>query len=129
MTVAQGAQGQRQRRAHHSTCRANGAHEPALPHSVEAEQAVLGGLLIDLCMAASQRAAMPKTIHRHKYKVLLRLIRERRERAGMTQPQCSKALGRAQSFISDIERGVRRLDVVRLRDLCRILKTDLPTFA
>jgi len=73
-------------------------------------------------------AAMPKTIHRHEYKVLLRLLRERRQHAGLTQAQCSKALGRTQSFVSDIERGVRRLDLVQLRDLCLVLNIDLPSF-
>lgn len=71
---------------------------------------------------------MSKTIHRHEYAVLLRLIRERRQRAGLTQAQCSAALGRPQSFMSDIERGVRRLDVVQLRDLCGVLNTDLLAF-
>jgi hypothetical protein len=46
----------------------------------------------------------------------------------MTQVACSKALGRSQSFVSDVERGVRRLDVIQLRDLCRVLKQDLVTF-
>ena len=71
---------------------------------------------------------MPKTIHRNEYAVLLRLIRDGRLRADLTQTQCSKALGRSQSFISDVERGVRRLDIVQLRDLCRVLKSDLPIF-
>lgn len=71
---------------------------------------------------------MSKTIHRTEYAVLLRLIREHRKRAGLTQAQCSDALGRPQSFMSDVERGARRLDVVQLRDLCRIFKTDLLAF-
>jgi len=71
---------------------------------------------------------MPKTIHRHEYRVLLRMIRERRLRLGITQTKCSKALGRGQSFMSDIERGVRRLDVVQLRDLCRVLEVELQRF-
>jgi len=71
---------------------------------------------------------MPKSIHRNEYRVLLRMVRERRLRAGLTQKECSESLGRSQSFISDIERGVRRLDVVQLRDLCRILKSDLRRF-
>ena len=77
--------------------------------------------------AASKQAAMPKTIHRNEYAVLLRLIREGRLRANLTQAQCSKALSRSQSFMSDVERGVRRLDIVQLRDLCRVLKSDLPS--
>lgn len=71
---------------------------------------------------------MPKTIHRREYAVLLRLIKEQRQRGGLTQTQCSAALDRPQSFMSDVERGARRLDVVQLRDLCRVLGTDLPTF-
>jgi transcriptional regulator with XRE-family HTH domain len=71
---------------------------------------------------------MLKTIHRQEYRVLLRLIKARRRRAGLTQAECSAALGHAPSFMSDVERGARRLDVLQLRDLCRVLKTDLPAF-
>jgi transcriptional regulator with XRE-family HTH domain len=71
---------------------------------------------------------MPKTIHRHEYAEFLRLIRESRQRAGVTQAQCSDALGRSQSFMSDVERGTRRLDLIQVRDLCKVLGTDLPKF-
>ena len=71
---------------------------------------------------------MPKTIHRQEYQVLLQLLRQRRTEAGLTQTECSNALGRSQSFISDVERGIRRLDLVQLRDLCEILNTDLRRF-
>lgn len=39
-----------------------------------------------------------------------------------------KKLGRHQSFVSDIEQGVIRLDLVQLRDLCRILDMDFVKF-
>ena len=52
-----------------------------------------------------------------------------RVESGMTQAQCSAALGRPQSFMSDVERGVRRLDIVQLRDLCLVLKTELSSFS
>ena len=71
---------------------------------------------------------MPKTIHRQEYRVLLSLLRQRRQEAGITQVECSTALGRSQSYVSDIERGVRRLDVVQLRDLCLVLRQDFVTF-
>jgi len=77
---------------------------------------------------ASDQATMPKSIHRNEYRVLLRMIKDRRQRAGLTQKECSEGLGRSQSFMSDIERGVRRLDVVQLRDLCRIMNSDLRKF-
>lgn len=51
-----------------------------------------------------------------------------RVESGMTQAQCSAALGRPQSFMSDVERGVRRLDMVQLRDLCQALGGDLISF-
>jgi len=44
---------------------------------------------------------------------------------GMTQRDCLEALGRPQSFMSDVERGVRRLDIIQIRDLCRIFGCDL----
>lgn len=34
-------------------------------------------------------------------------------------------MGRAQSFMSDVETGTRRLDVVQLRDLCTVLGITL----
>jgi len=64
---------------------------------------------------------MPKTIHRPEYRTLIELLRRYREEAGLTQTQCSKALNRSQSFMSDVENGSRRLDVVQLFDLCDLL--------
>ena len=71
---------------------------------------------------------MTKSIHRLEHRVLLELLREQRLEAGLTQTQVSSELGRSQSFMSDVERGTRRLDLVELRDLCAVLKTDLVTF-
>lgn len=71
---------------------------------------------------------MPKTIHRPEYEILRRMIRGAREDAGEAQATLTEQLGRSQSFLSDIERGVRRIDVIELRDLCRILKLDFLTF-
>ena len=71
---------------------------------------------------------MAKTIHRTEYRVLLKLLKEYRVRAGVTQTDVSKALERSQSFMSDIERGVRRLDLVELKDICTVLKIGLGRF-
>lgn len=69
---------------------------------------------------------MAKTIYRHEHAVLLSLLKKHRNEAGLTQVQCSKALGRPQSFMSDVESGTRRLDIVQLRDLCKVLGITLP---
>jgi transcriptional regulator with XRE-family HTH domain len=71
---------------------------------------------------------MAKTIHRTDYRVLLKLLKDHRVRAGVTQTNVSKALERSQSFMSDIERGVRRLDLVELKDICAFLKIGLGQF-
>jgi transcriptional regulator with XRE-family HTH domain len=55
----------------------------------------------------------------------LALLKDRRIAAGLTQVQCSTALGRPQSFMSDVERGVRRLDIIQIYDLCNILGCDI----
>jgi len=71
---------------------------------------------------------MAKTIHRSEYEILLRRLRELRVEAGVTQETLSDQLGRSQSFVSDVERGVRRLDAIELRDICHLLGSDLRTF-
>jgi transcriptional regulator with XRE-family HTH domain len=71
---------------------------------------------------------MTKAIYRREHVIFLQVLKRMRVESGMTQAQCSAALGRPQSFMSDVERGVRRLDTIQLRDLCQVLGTDLMTF-
>lgn len=68
---------------------------------------------------------MPKTIYRPEHQVLLDLIKGHRKAKDLTQAQCSKALNRPQSFMSDVENGTRRLDIVQLMDLCAVLGISL----
>ncbi len=70
---------------------------------------------------------MSKSLYRTETKVLLDVLKELRSESGLTQSQCSKALGRPQSFMSDVERGVRRLDLIQLLDLCRVFGVSLRT--
>jgi len=72
---------------------------------------------------------MTKAIYRPEYEVFLQYLKRLRIESGLTQAECSAALGRPQSFMSDVERGVRRLDIVQLRDLCLVLGTDLASFS
>ena len=71
---------------------------------------------------------MTKTIYRREHVIFLQVLKRMRVESGMTQAQCSAALGRTQSFMSDVERGVRPLDTVQLRDLCQVLGHDLIGF-
>jgi transcriptional regulator with XRE-family HTH domain len=71
---------------------------------------------------------MSKSIHRAEYVVLTRLLREARQQSGQHQVEVAAALERTQSFVSDVETGARRLDLLELRDLCRVLEVDFLDF-
>jgi transcriptional regulator with XRE-family HTH domain len=69
-----------------------------------------------------------KTIHSPAYAVLLQLLREQREAAGLRQVDVAERLGVHQSYVSKIEAGERRIDVLELREMCLAVGGDLPTF-
>jgi ribosome-binding protein aMBF1 (putative translation factor) len=71
---------------------------------------------------------MEKSIHSTRYAVFLKVLREGRERAGLTQVQLAKKIGEMQTFVSKCERGERRVDVVELRTFCRAFGMDLKQF-
>lgn len=71
---------------------------------------------------------MPKSIHRVEYDRMRELLRDARVRRGVRQADLAAQLDKAQNFVSNVERGVRRIDVIELRDWCRALGTDLVDF-
>jgi len=58
---------------------------------------------------------MPRTLSTEPYKVLLEKLREVRACQGMTQEALAGVLDFRQSDVSKVERGVRRLDMIELR--------------
>jgi transcriptional regulator with XRE-family HTH domain len=71
---------------------------------------------------------MPKTIFSAGQERLLQLLRETREKAGVTQAELAKRLGVPQSFVSKIESGERRVDLVELQSICKALDVSLVKF-
>ncbi len=69
-----------------------------------------------------------KSIHKSEYLVLLRRLRALRTAAGLTQVALSAALQRPQSYVSDVERGERRVDLLQLRELCNACGQSLTEF-
>ncbi len=57
-----------------------------------------------------------------QYRKFLDRLRIAREDAGLTQEQVAQKLRVEQSWVSKVERGVRRLDVVELAMFARIYK-------
>lgn len=67
---------------------------------------------------------MAKTIFTKQHQDFIRALREVRRSKGMTQVQLSERLDRAQSYISNIERGERRLDVIEFMAIAAALNRD-----
>lgn len=69
-----------------------------------------------------------KSIHKPEYQALLELLIEVRDKAGLKQSELAALLERSQSYISDVERGGRRLDLLQLREYCQACDQDLVGF-
>jgi transcriptional regulator with XRE-family HTH domain len=67
---------------------------------------------------------MPSSIFDSVHIVLVELLIEARKNLGLTQTQLGARVGRGQGFISLIERGQRRIDVIEFVALARALETD-----
>lgn len=61
-------------------------------------------------------------------KRFLSLVRQIRLDAGLRQEDLARRLGEPQSFVSRYESGDRRLDVLELRQICRVLGVSLADF-
>lgn len=66
-----------------------------------------------------------KTIHSQSYIELLANLRKARTAKNISQICLSKQLHKPQSYISKIECGERRLDVIELFRLCSLLEIQL----
>lgn len=71
---------------------------------------------------------MEKSVFTEEYATLLDLLRETRKAAGVTQVELAERVGTTQSFVSKLERGEARVDVIQLRRICSAIGTDLPRF-
>src|SRR5262249_53535586 len=71
---------------------------------------------------------MDKWVSSAEYDGFLRVLREVRQRAGLTQADVAQRLGQTQSFVRKCEGGGRRVDVVELRHFCHALGISLADF-
>jgi transcriptional regulator with XRE-family HTH domain len=67
---------------------------------------------------------MPRSLFSEPYGELLRVLVSARRDAGLRQIDLAQRLGKPQSFISKVERGERRLDVVELIVIARAIGAD-----
>jgi len=72
--------------------------------------------------------AMEKSVHSENQKKFQQLLRELREAKELRQEDVAEALEVPQSFVSKIESGERRLDILELREVCEVLGISLAKF-
>lgn len=61
---------------------------------------------------------MDKSIHDNDYRLLINLLRSKREELAVTQEQLAEQLEVTQAIVSKIETFERRIDIVELRKIC-----------
>jgi transcriptional regulator with XRE-family HTH domain len=59
-----------------------------------------------------------------RHEILRRLLRERRERANLSQQEVADRIGRGQTFVSAVERGQHRVSVLELLDFAEAIGFD-----
>ncbi len=67
---------------------------------------------------------MPKSVFTSAYASFLKVLIAARKRAGLSQEEVAKRIGRKQTFISVIERGDRRLDLIEFCVLARAMHLE-----
>lgn len=70
---------------------------------------------------------MPSSVFTQRHQEFIQFLVETRKAAGVTQVQLAERLGRPQSFVSKVERGERRLDVIEFCQVAEALGNDPAT--
>ena len=71
---------------------------------------------------------MDKSIYSKEHKYLVEQLKKARVEAGLDQEKAAKLLGKTQSYISKIESGQRRIDIIQLKIFAKIYKKNLNFF-
>lgn len=71
---------------------------------------------------------MQKSQHTRAYRKVTAALRAARAGAALTQAEVAARLGVYASFVSKVESGERRVDVVELAELCGVYGIDLAAF-
>jgi hypothetical protein len=71
---------------------------------------------------------MQKTLYSRQYQHMLKLLREKRVLAALSQTELAERLEWTQAEVSKCETGVRRLDVIELKLWLEALDSDMVTF-
>jgi len=71
---------------------------------------------------------MDKSIYSKDHKFLIGQLKKAREEAGLDQRKVAKLLDRTQSYVSKIESGQRRVDIVQLKRFAKVYRKTIDFF-
>ena len=71
---------------------------------------------------------MPRAIYTKDHNVIVERLKKARLESGLGQVEASKKLGKTQSYLSKIESGQRRFDVLQLKEFAKLYKKSLDYF-
>ena len=71
---------------------------------------------------------MKKSIFKNEYKKVINRLRQARIEAGLTQVDVASKLKTTQSYISKVETGERRVDILELKHFAVLYQKDINYF-
>ena len=80
------------------------------------------GFALSIRLSSQDNRTVRKTLHRPENLALIELLRELRVAADLRQVELADRLGVNQNFVSNVEQGIRRLDLIELRDYAAALE-------
>jgi transcriptional regulator with XRE-family HTH domain len=71
---------------------------------------------------------MTNSIYLKEYKKVIERLKKARQESGLKQIEVAEKLGKPQSYISKIEQGERRIDIVELKKIADVYKKTIEYF-
>ena len=71
---------------------------------------------------------MPSSIYHEDHRNIVERLKQARLNAGLSQVDVAKKIGRTQSYVSKIESGQRRFDVLQLKDFAKLYNKSVSYF-
>ncbi len=71
---------------------------------------------------------MKKGIYSRAHKKIVGKLKQARKEAGLDQQEVARQLGKTQSYISKLESGQRKLDILQLKELAAIYHKKITDF-
>jgi len=71
---------------------------------------------------------MSSNLYTKEHKAIIEKLKKARHNAGLDQVEVAKKLNKTQSYISKIESGQRKIEVIQLKKFAKIYKKNLNFF-